>query len=354
MTITQDISFNSKIEISNLSIELFLSNLDSDDLFVFSPTSYKIIKNRISTNAFKINSRELGIEKDSIDFFIKGKCFKRVISLGNGKTTDIAKYIASQLDIELVSIPTALTTNVFFTDKACLLDNNKKRAILAKTPDKVFIDFDLLDRTPFKFHLYGLCDVLSIHTALFDWKLSNTKNAETIDMFLLKLAEFILEQLLNNRAIILRKDHESIRLIVELIMLSGYITNIAGSGRPESGSEHIVASFIEKQVNTFHAISVTAGILLIMELQANYSEAIFSALNDFGLLAELLKEDSIASTLSILPNNIQPRNDRYTVLNEKKVTNQDIRKAFSLLNSENQSENFHTIINSQALEAAII
>lgn len=338
MTMIQDINFNSRIEIGELSTELFLSGLTNNDLLVYSPTSLSLINSSVKIRAIKINSRDVGIEKRSVDSFLKNIRFKRVVSLGNGKATDIAKYIASNADVELISIPTALTTNVFFTNNACLIDGGDKRAFVTKVPDKVLIDFNLLDKTPFKFHLYGLCDVLSIHTALFDWRLSGAKNNESIDVFLFNFAQFILNQLMINKNDILKKNHKSMRIIAHLIMLSGYITNLAGCGRPESGSEHIVASFLERQTETFHAISVTAGMLLMMELQDNQNDEIFSALNDFGLMEELLDSKRVISELMAIIGKIKPRYDRYTILNEKNITEKDLGRVLSLLKGEEQSE----------------
>ena len=331
MTTAENINFNSNIEIRESSVEPLLFSLEADDLFIFSPTSLKLIGNG-TIMATRLDSTTVGIIKNKIDLFLKNKHFKKVVSLGNGKTTDVAKYIAANLRVELISIPTAFTTNVFFTNKACLFDSGNEKTFSAKIPDKVLIDFDVLKRVPFKYHLYGLCDVLSIHTALFDWKLSEHSRSEYVDPFLFSFSKFILEQLILNKENILKKDTASLGLIIKLIMLSGYITNIAGSGRPESGSEHIIASFLDKNVDTFHAVGVTAGILIAMKLQKNQNKVILSMLNDFGLVDALLNDSEIISDIYDLPEKIKPREDRYTILNEKKLEYKHIKEMLSFLN----------------------
>ena len=335
MAMTKNIDFNSNIEIKELSVEPFLLSLGKDDLFVFSPTSLELVSRNKEIKATRLDSTTVGIIKNEIDLFLKkNKSFKKVVSLGNGKTTDVAKYIAASLKTELISIPAAFTTNVLFTNKVCLLDSRDKKTFLAKIPDKIIIDFNLLEKVSFKYHLYGLCDVLSIHTALFDWKLSARKKLDPIDPFLFSFAEFILKQLILNKRNILKKDRNALELIIKLIMLSGYVTSIAGSGRPESGSEHIIASFFEKKIDMFHAVGVTAGILLSMKLQKNQNKIIFSMLNDFGLLAALVNDDRVIGNLYNLPGEIKPREGRYTILNERKVTDKDIKNVLSLLNKK--------------------
>ena len=334
MSKISSIDFNSNIEINESSAESLILSLTENDLFVFSPTSLELIDNNIAIKAQRLDSTTVGIVKKDIESFIKNKSFKKVVSLGNGKTTDVAKYISSILKIELISIPAAFTTNVFFTNKACLLDSGDKKTFSAKIPDRLIIDFKILEKVPFKYHMYGLCDVLSIHTAIFDWKLSTRRQSEKIDPFLVDFAEFILKQLIKNKKNILKKNRQSLKLITELIMLSGYVTNIAGSGRPESGSEHIIASFFEKKIDTFHAVGVTAGILLSMKLQKNEKKVIISMLKDLGLLEALLSDGRVIDDLNNLPAKIKPRNDRYTILNEKNITDKHIKDLLSFLNKK--------------------
>jgi len=327
---------NSNAETSNSSAKSLILSLSENDLFVFSPTSLALIDNDVSIKAQKLDSTTVDIVKNDIELFIKNKNFKRVVSLGNGKTTDVAKYIASIQKIELISIPSAFTTNVFFTNKVCLLDSGDKKTFSAKIPDRILIDFKILEKVPFKYHMYGLCDVLSIHTAIFDWKLSAYKRLEKIDPFLVNFAEFILKQLIINKKNILKKDRRGLELIIKLITLSGYITNIAGSGRPESGSEHIIASFFEKKINTFHAVGVTVGILLSMKLQKNEKRAIISMLKDLGLLEALINDAGVINNLYNLPAKIKPRDDRYTILNEKNITDKHINNLLSFLSKKNK------------------
>ncbi len=331
MSKTGHIDFNSNIEINDSSAESFILNLSENDLFVFSPISLELVDNNTTIKAQKLDSTTVDIVKSDIELFIKNKNFKRVISLGNGKTTDIAKYIALTRKVELISIPAAFTTNVFFTNKACLMDSGDKKTFSAKIPDKIIIDFKILEKTPFKYHLYSLCDVLSIHTAIFDWKLSVRRKFDKMDYFLVNFAEFILKQLIVNKKNILKKDRQSLELIARLTMLSGYITNIAGSGRPESGSEHIIASFFEKRIDTFHAVGVTVGILLSMKLQKNEKRSIISMIRDLGLLEALTGDERVINDLYNLPSQIKPRNDRYTILNEKIITDKHINDLLSFL-----------------------
>ena len=205
----QEFSFNSNIKINSCKIETLLASIGQEDLLVYSPTSLRLLPN-IQINAQKINSSDFGIQKDKLDSFADGKIFRRIYSVGNGKTTDIAKYLAGKLKIGLSSMPSALTANVFFTNKSLLKDDRQSVTCDAKTPDEVIIDYSFLTKTPFKYHLYGLCDVLSIYTALFDWEYSHKINAEPIEPFIFEMAKLTLNQLLANIEVILQKDEKNL------------------------------------------------------------------------------------------------------------------------------------------------
>jgi hypothetical protein len=85
------IDFNSNIEINESSAESLILSLTENDLFVFSPTSLELIDNNIAIKAQRLDSTTVGIVKNDIESFIKNNKFKRVVSLGNGKKTDVAK-----------------------------------------------------------------------------------------------------------------------------------------------------------------------------------------------------------------------------------------------------------------------
>lgn len=311
------------LQIGDLGCKKLIGSLRENDLLVFSPTSFALVKD-LTTKAHKLNSRTIGISKQTLDDFCDSKSFRQVISLGNGKTTDIAKYISRRMGVKLISIPSALTTNVFFTDKACLLSGEDKMAFGTKLPDEIMLDFEILDQTAFKYHMYGLCDVLSIHTALSDWKLASQRGCEKIDQQIYKAANSILEEMLAKKNEILLGTHDSLRLIAKLISDSGELTIAAGCGRPESGSEHIIAKFLENRLQIYHAISVSAGMLLVMIAQGNIREEIILALRDFGFLEEITKNKALQKELFNTVTKISPRKDRYTILNEKKINCEEV------------------------------
>ena len=293
----------------------YIENLKQNELIIYSPTS--IEKNNIRNDqCLMVNWHDLTKNINKIDEFIKkNNTISLVVSYGGGSTIDIGKYIANKLDVDFSCIPTMLSTNSYATDKVALIKENKKITLKAKIPDKIIIDNKLLNLSKDE-NIYGLADVFSIYTALYDWKIAEKDISEKIDDNIYNMAEKLLKEVLefvNNNDL---KDisENNIRLF-QFIGTAGHITNLYGTGRPESGSEHIFAKEIERRISIPHGMSVSIGILVtgLMQgrdvldiLKAIKKLNIFGQINKYGLNKEIIEKSLIE---------LKPREDRYSIVN---------------------------------------
>ena len=103
--------------------------------------------------------------------------------------------------------------------------------------------------------------------------------------------------------------------LFQLVGTAGYITNLYGTGRPESGSEHIFAKEIERRINIPHGMAVSIGILVmgLMQgrdvidiLKAIKKLNIFGKVNKYGLNKDIIEKSLIE---------LKPRADRYSIVN---------------------------------------
>ena len=296
----------------------YIENLKQNELVIYSPTS--IEKNNIDNNqCLMVNWHDITKNIDKIEEFIKkSKNITTVVSYGGGSTIDIGKYIAYKLNINFTCIPTMLSTNSYATNKVALIKENKKVTLEAKIPETIIIDDELLNLSKEE-NIYGLADVFSIYTALYDWKVAQKDINEKIDYNIYNMAEKLLQDVIkfvnNNKFEDIVKNN--IKLF-EFIGIAGYITNLYGTGRPESGSEHIMAKEIERRINVPHGMSVFIGILTMGLMQnRDISEIvkvikklnIFEKADKYGLNKEIIKKSFIE---------LKPREDRYTVINRYK------------------------------------
>ena len=146
----------------------YLNNLNGKVLFIYSPTSKDINNLELNNNYIIFNTKELTQNVDELENRIKELPeFDIVVAFGGGTAIDQAKFFGSRLNKKVIVIPTMISTNAYATDKVALYENNKKVTLLAKDPDIILLDKEVLKRSTLK-NVYGLVDVLSIYTALND------------------------------------------------------------------------------------------------------------------------------------------------------------------------------------------
>ena len=214
----------------------------------------------------------------------------------------------------MTCIPTMLSTNSYATDKVALIVDGKKRTLDAKLPDLILIDENIMKKA-YEFNVYGLADVLSIYTALKDWDIAVEENSERKDE-MYNIAKKLLNKTVNY---ILDTSYDNIinnpEKLFYLIGEAGHITNEYGSGKPESGSEHIFAKELESMIDIPHGISVANGIIIMSIAQNNFSPDIYDCLKKLKLFEKGNKLGVKIELIEKAFNQMLPRNDRYTIVN---------------------------------------
>ena len=298
--IKEKINFNQFLERYDTKQVLFMITPAVQKKISFSPKQGKLV------TGYSFSKEDLDRKIPEIQNILK------IIVVGASKMLDQAKYIASQLKIHLIATPSILSTNAFSTEMAVLKVNGKPTSIKAKVPDEVYIIYSLLEIAPQKYNRFGLIDILSIYTAIQDWNIAITDKKASLALEYY-LAKGVLETFLSIK---LDKDNDYWN-ISKLLLLSGLVVNMYGDGRPESGSEHIVAKAIESKIECFHAYSVSFGMLVAMKLQDSWREDIVTITrnipdwgSDYGKNILNQIEKNISS------EDIKPRSGRYTVLDK--------------------------------------
>ena len=296
----------------------YLNNRNKKTLLIYSPTSLKKIN--IENNQLKFeNWHNILKDIDAINKYIENlEDIEEVITFGGGSTIDIGKYISHKTGIKYTCIPSMLSTNSYATNKVALIDNGRKITLEAKMPDKIIIDNEILKLSKNE-NLYGLADVLSIYTALYDWNIANEDINEEIDKDIYDRAEKLLREVLefiNNNSLedIVDNNME----LFKFIGIAGYITNLYGTGRPESGSEHIMAKEIERRIDIPHGMSVSVGIMIMTLLQNREVNGILDAIKKMNIFKNSYKYGLSKEIIEKSFLELEPRVDRYTIVNRYK------------------------------------
>lgn len=302
---------------------------EKDNLVIYSPTSIKRLNIELNGEASIISTHSITKQVDKINKVIANKRIKSVIAIGGGTACDIAKYIAYNKKIECICIPTMLSTNVYSTNKVALIIEGYKTTLNAKLPDEIILDTNILKKSTQQ-NLYGIADILSIHTALCDWKISINNNNEKDNPKVYNLAFNLFSEvkyfIANNNIDVITSNTDR---LFYYIGQAGHITNLYGTGKPESGSEHIFAKELERVIEIPHGIAVSIGIILMSLYQNNIDYEIIDCIRKLRIFHNVRDYKISELMLKNILLNLKPRIDRFSIINI--ITNDD-KKIDEILN----------------------
>ncbi|MCK4429350.1 MAG: iron-containing alcohol dehydrogenase [Candidatus Aenigmarchaeota archaeon] len=218
---------------------------------------------------------------EQIKKMINGKV---VVGFGGGKAIDVAKKVALDLNLELISVPTAPSHDGLIS-KNCSLYNGKRRETLpAKYPSKIIIPINLWKNSG-NLKKAGICDLLSNLIALQDLSLGE-KEGERFSEFYKKLSCEAAE----------KADYKNEKELAEALILSGIA--MEETSRYCSGSEHEVERLLESRINNgkyLHGQLAGIGALISAKVYEIHSSELQNLRFDSKKLFEMLKEKMMKS-----------------------------------------------------------
>jgi len=310
--------------IKEIDVVGHLSNLSKNQFLVYSPTAVHLLPlEGLNPNLSTLSADGASIALDELQRIqIPQRC-DEITVFGAGRAIDIAKYLASMTGRNLDIIPSLLSTNAFGTPFGCYegsIEDKTKITVNTGYADAILVDFEYLEKLGAG-SLYGLADVLSIGTALHDWDMAIVQDPSVQDHQIYELARKIYDDCFRQ----IETGRLDIRTVFTLILNSAFVTGLHGSGRPESGSEHIFSKFIEldalrKGSYIMHGKSVGLGMVLMSTLQKNKNrQEIFNAVRNFGFLNEFEGDkDNLKRIATEVLQQIEPHPVRYSIVNEQR------------------------------------
>lgn len=96
-----------------------------------------------------------------------------VAGIGGGGAIGLGKYLAWKRGLRLVTIPTVLSVDAFVPPDAGIRVNGNVGYHRKTSPAPLIIDYDLLRSASDELNIAGVGDLISIHTATYDWELAS-------------------------------------------------------------------------------------------------------------------------------------------------------------------------------------
>lgn len=201
-----------------------------------------------------------------------------IIALGGGKTLDCGKYIAHQMHMSFVSIPTTASTDAPCSALTIVYDgadNERKVIRCAHNPDLVLVDSQIIADAPVRFLRAGVGDALATYFEAMANERAGTANFIGADCVRTRLSVSIAEtcyETLRKYALQAVKDAEkhqvtqALEYIIEAnILLSGLGFENTGCAGAHSVSSGIGA--VENCKGVLHGERVAFGTLCQVYLE---------------------------------------------------------------------------------------
>lgn len=242
--------------------------------------------------------------------------YELVVGAGGGVAIDVAKYIGASNGVEVIGFPTIISTDAMYTSSTAVREHGMVRYIPTKKPDEIILDFDLIIQAPYRLNVAGWGDILSIHTAVWDWQLAAQRIGETYSTEVAGKALRLLDKAVRVDA------KEGLMRLNECLQAEVALCEEFGSARPEEGSEHLFAYLIENYLptNCPHGELVAVGICELSKIQQNRVDFITGLMDRIGLKYRSedlgIDERIVKRVLKELPNYSKRHKFFYTVIDE--------------------------------------
>lgn len=215
------------------------------------------------------------VKNDSIGFDL-------IMCVGSGSLNDVCKYVSRENNIPCATLPTACSMDGYLSKGSALMIKNKKVTLDANPPIAILVNTEVLKTAPREMTAAGFGDIIGKYTALTDWHLSNIINNEEINKKAYALMEKALFDVVNSYDSLLKNDDDSIRKLIDALLVAGTSMAICGNSRPASGSEHHISHYLEMDFNNRglvippHGVKVAMGTLVSIDLYNNLLHTNFS------------------------------------------------------------------------------
>ena len=242
-----------------------------------------------------------------------------LFGVGGGTIIDAAKISSCTQNIPFISIPTTVSHDGIASPLASIKGQDKPYSILAQAPLAIIADTEVIRKAPWRFAVSGCGDIISKFTAVKDWKLAHIENNEYYGGYAASLALMSAKLVTEDADLIVYRQDEGLRVLLEALISCGVAMSIAGSSRPCSGSEHLFSHALDmvKPNCAMHGERCGVGAILIAYLYRANWQGIKKTLKQLGApttAAEMrVKDADVVKALDLAPK-IRP--ERYTILHK--------------------------------------
>lgn len=168
-----------------------------------------------------------------------------LVGIGSGVIQDLCKYVSFESKIPYIIVATAPSMDGYASNGAAMITGGMKVTYPAGLPVAIVADTEVIRNAPIEMLKAGYGDIIGKFSALNDWKLSHLITGEYFCPYIYDLTYEQIQKTLSLAGGILAREEESVKALMEALIIIGILMSFAGSSRPASGSEHHLSHFFE-------------------------------------------------------------------------------------------------------------
>lgn len=205
-----------------------------------------------------------------------------ILGVGSGVIQDLCKYVSQESGIPYSIIATAPSMDGYASSGAAMILGGMKVTVPAGLPIAIVADTAVLKNAPMEMIAAGYGDIIGKYSALNDWKLSQAVNGEYFCQEICDTVMRMVKMVENAADGLLSRKEDSIRMLMEALVIVGVMMSYAGNSRPASGSEHHLSHFFEitgivrKEPYFPHGIDVAYSTVLTAKIREEMLQNAFA------------------------------------------------------------------------------
>ena len=168
-----------------------------------------------------------------------------IVGIGSGVIQDLCKYVAFENKIPYVIVATAPSMDGYASTGAAMITGGMKVTYTAGVPKYIIAEPEILKNAPFDMIQAGYGDVIGKYSALNDWKLASLINGEYFCSYVYDKTLEAVNKVIEVAGGLAERDGESVKILMQALILVGVMMSFVGNSRPASGSEHHMAHYFE-------------------------------------------------------------------------------------------------------------
>lgn len=161
-----------------------------------------------------------------------------IVGVGGGVINDIGKILARTSRHPYIIVGTAPSMDGYASATSSMARDGLKVSLDSMCPVAVIGDLDILCQAPMKMLQAGVGDMIAKYISICEWRIAHLLIGEYYCENVAGLVRTALKKVVDGAQGLMRRDPESVKSVMEGMMIAGIGMNYAGMSRPASGMEH--------------------------------------------------------------------------------------------------------------------